>query len=463
MWSCPSYPELDPAPPTFDFGGKNAIKLKAEDGHFDLLQLSVGHESPPILQVNKCFGISYENGEDPQTYIQSWAASNEKQSGSPISPGEFRVDLLRLLFLERETEYCYDQGIRYKSPISTRLCDWLNQNYSVPPVFLGHLARGILGGTGHTGNALFRRFDSDGKLVGIEGFYCRLDVWFHHDLKTRASTYVIVDCPRPIRDRISSIATGNNPEKLLQPLLFDVLLADGVNWSLADRVDKCRDTLVGYEIHGKNPDSSSDIHTLHTLCRRWHVLSGNLSNLEERLQYLLKLQSEYYSASKVLHESLSRCISESGCGIEDSVIFLLSRTRAWRRWAENYNERTKIQINLVFNLSTQADNKINLEIARLTGSIAVDTQKDSSSMITMAAVTMFFLPGTFVSALFSMVFFNVDFNGPIGKEVFSVSNRLWYFAAVTVPLTLTVFAVWLAWRSLRIAKKDIFKGSSILQ
>lgn len=64
-------------------------------------------------------------------------------------------------------------------------------------------------------------------------------------------------------------------------------------------------------------------------------------------------------------------------------------------------------------------------------------------MITIAAVTMFFLPGTFVSAILSTTFFDYDDEGlKVGRS--------WYILpAVTVPLTVTVFAIWLGWQYVR--------------
>ncbi len=75
----------------------------------------------------------------------------------------------------------------------------------------------------------------------------------------------------------------------------------------------------------------------------------------------------------------------------------MSRARFWRRWVSNYATRTNIRVNLFFNLANQGDSRINIEIARTSKAIAAETKRDSSSMITIAAVTMFFLPGTFVS------------------------------------------------------------------
>ena len=66
----------------------------------------------------------------------------------------------------------------------------------------------------------------------------------------------------------------------------------------------------------------------------------------------------------------------------------MSRNLVWKRWVENYTERTKIRINLFFNLASQSDSRTNLEIAKLTSDIAIDTQKDSSSMITYSSFFM---------------------------------------------------------------------------
>src|SRR5437667_9337426 len=53
-----------------------------------------------------------------------------------------------------------------------------------------------------------------------------------------------------------------------------------------------------------------------------------------------------------------------------------------------------------------------------------------------------------------MVFFDFSI-GETGREVFRVSGRLWLFLAVTVPLTLLVFAVWIIWQRWRARRKEI--------
>lgn len=100
----------------------------------------------------------------------------------------------------------------------------------------------------------------------------------------------------------------------------------------------------------------------------------------------------------------------------------------------------------LFQLSNQRDSKTNIEIADATADVALLTQRDSASMITIAAVTMLFLPGTFISAILSTTFFDY------GDEGLRISKRWWILPASTIPLTVVVFAIWLGWRYLRLKR-----------
>jgi hypothetical protein len=64
-------------------------------------------------------------------------------------------------------------------------------------------------------------------------------------------------------------------------------------------------------------------------------------------------------------------------------------------------------------------------------------------------MTMLFLPGTFISALFSMVFFTFkDSDSPM-----EVSPWIWIYFAITIPLTGVVFGFYLYWRRKRTVKR----------
>lgn len=62
-------------------------------------------------------------------------------------------------------------------------------------------------------------------------------------------------------------------------------------------------------------------------------------------------------------------------------------------------------------------------------------------MKTLAAVTVAFLPGTFVASFFAMPLF--EWNA-VGKSMV-VSKRFWVYWAVTVPLTFLTLVIWVLW------------------
>ncbi|GME35504.1 hypothetical protein GTA08_BOTSDO06675 [Neofusicoccum parvum] len=92
-------------------------------------------------------------------------------------------------------------------------------------------------------------------------------------------------------------------------------------------------------------------------------------------------------------------------------------------------DRLQNEINLAFNLVAQRDG----QLARI----------DNITMKTIAAVTLAFLPGTFIASLFGMNFF--DFSADGDGQTWAVSEKLWLYWAVTLPLTFLTLGSWWAW------------------
>lgn len=91
---------------------------------------------------------------------------------------------------------------------------------------------------------------------------------------------------------------------------------------------------------------------------------------------------------------------------------------------------------------SRIDNLLNVKLARVTAQMAEETRQDSAAMKTIATMTLVFLPGTAVASFFSM---NGMFNwSPTGGENIA-SPYLYVFFAVTVPLTVLVYLLWLWW------------------
>ncbi|KAK7431733.1 hypothetical protein QQZ08_001670 [Neonectria magnoliae] len=103
-------------------------------------------------------------------------------------------------------------------------------------------------------------------------------------------------------------------------------------------------------------------------------------------------------------------------------------------------KRVQIQIEALVNLIGQHDSINNTDIA-------LSSHRDASSMKTLAVVTMFFLPGSFIAALFSTPCFdwdsvNMSDESSIGVASTPQFNLYW---AITIPMTVVTFLLYFAW------------------
>jgi hypothetical protein len=130
---------------------------------------------------------------------------------------------------------------------------------------------------------------------------------------------------------------------------------------------------------------------------------------------------------------------------------------------EFYHRRAEANRQTVYSLIAQKDNGISLQIARAgmrqstsMKRIAEVNTRDSAAMVIISIVTVIFLPGTFVSSLFSTTIF--DFQAPGGG---SATNDKWHgiYWAITAPLTLFILALGLVfWLIRRNYDKDRVLG-----
>ncbi|KAF2719093.1 hypothetical protein K431DRAFT_287120 [Polychaeton citri CBS 116435] len=101
--------------------------------------------------------------------------------------------------------------------------------------------------------------------------------------------------------------------------------------------------------------------------------------------------------------------------------------------------RLQNEINLVFHLNARYDSFI-------AGHVAVAARKDGQTMKAISILGMVFLPGTFVSAVFSMSFFHFTDGTEISPSHWTVSPKFWLYWVVTVPLTLMTLVAWHLWQ-----------------
>jgi len=86
------------------------------------------------------------------------------------------------------------------------------------------------------------------------------------------------------------------------------------------------------------------------------------------------------------------------------------------------------------------------------------SHRNTDMMRTISAITLIYLPGTFVSGLFSSAFF--QFSSETNNWV--VAENFWVYWAIVIPLTITTFLIWAKYHRYEIKQAITFLGAKIL-
>lgn len=191
--------------------------------------------------------------------------------------------------------------------------------------------------------------------------------------------------------------------------------------------------------------SRSDMRKLtmdtHTVLTEIIFLSRVFAFNRDAAAYLLKIGDEISSQLPpqrrvaLLHPS--RELRETAKHMEFS-------STSVQGFSSNLKERVSSQIQVLYSISAQTDN-------RLSARIAVSSGRDSTAMKTLAFITALFLPGTYTATLFSMSMFEWQAspsNSPStssSSSTVSLSNKFWIYWATTIPLTIAVVVGWRLW------------------
>lgn len=129
--------------------------------------------------------------------------------------------------------------------------------------------------------------------------------------------------------------------------------------------------------------------------------------------------------------------------LQETVQHLEFSSTSLQGFSSNLKERVSSQIQVLYSISSQTDN-------RLSARIAVSSGRDSTAMKTLAFITALFLPGTYIATLFSMSMFEWQASSPSDapsttSSSVSISNKFWIYWATTIPLTVAVVVGWRLW------------------
>ncbi|KAL8727233.1 MAG: hypothetical protein Q9166_006197 [cf. Caloplaca sp. 2 TL-2023] len=213
---------------------------------------------------------------------------------------------------------------------------------------------------------------------------------------------------------------------------------------------------TGMGAHVFDESQRAAANELNDLLKDLHVCEGLLAFFERTVQFQVGWIEWLQSQHSVLNQlrfgareisnlpPLHRPAEE---GVASSLGLCASLSRESFEQVRTLRNRIRIQLSVskVANLIAQNDSRTNISIADASRRIAFETRRDSDAMKTIAALTMVFLPATFVATLFGMVFFTVDSDS--GSH-FRVNPLWWIYLVVTIPLTLLTVGVWRGWLSM---------------
>ncbi|KAK5124758.1 hypothetical protein LTR85_001471 [Meristemomyces frigidus] len=135
---------------------------------------------------------------------------------------------------------------------------------------------------------------------------------------------------------------------------------------------------------------------------------------------------------KVLVEQAIDDMSAQLDHVAEHALDLLAR-------ADQIHAEIQANVQTVYSMTASRDNEQNRRAAEASVHLAEVTRRDSADMRVIAAVTLIFLPATFVATLFSTSFFNFAPREP--QKL--VSHWIWLYWTVAITLTALVMAGWL--------------------
>ncbi|ORY71048.1 uncharacterized protein BCR38DRAFT_415789 [Pseudomassariella vexata] len=116
--------------------------------------------------------------------------------------------------------------------------------------------------------------------------------------------------------------------------------------------------------------------------------------------------------------------------------FVTAKLEGLKHYADVSLERLKLQREVMHGIINQRESRLSAAIAMEQHRLAGASRRDSVSMKTLTLMGSIFLPGTFLSSIFSMTFF--DFGNDGRRRI----PHLWIYFVIAVPLTALIVGAW---------------------
>ncbi|KAL1648718.1 hypothetical protein SLS58_001893 [Diplodia intermedia] len=272
-------------------------------------------------------------------------------------------------------------------------------------------------------------------------------VYMTHYASTQSTTYLVVCSEKQprneiVKERLHDMFTYKRAKSkalggFVDPFMLHLTIIHEAfveaKAIITDMRYKLYDQLDRVDQYCMKNTGSREKNELEDLTIRLHTVSQDTDSMSasaDMAGMILRRISE-------AHHRYAGCVQEkdkedSLMKTTDAIKYLSTSVESQLRWLASYKSRKDIAMNLVFNLVTQQDASTSTAIAR-------ETEADGKSMKIIAALTMLFLPGTFLSSVFGMS--SLD------------HARWWLYLAITLPMTLLVIGAWWLWLTFGEQKK----------
>ncbi|KAI3321415.1 hypothetical protein HD806DRAFT_502519 [Xylariaceae sp. AK1471] len=239
---------------------------------------------------------------------------------------------------------------------------------------------------------------------------------------TNQTTVLAFDTPEIIAPRFLELLATPDLNCLQDPFWFYTCLLselarlqESAVWAIRNRVRAVE------KVISPRGRPEPDYRHLHDIARHAIHVSETLDVAVQTIQRMV-----------VRHEDLMRSTiyGDASQEVHSQLQFFQSFISSLRCRSNSNEKRMSNEIQLAFNIVAQHDASTSVKIG-------LATQSDSVTMKSIAFVTLTFLPPTFVSAIFSMSFF--DYSVELG---WVISNKFWVYWAFAVPTTVLTAIVW---------------------
>ncbi|KAI1372191.1 hypothetical protein F4677DRAFT_433265 [Hypoxylon crocopeplum] len=193
---------------------------------------------------------------------------------------------------------------------------------------------------------------------------------------------------------------------------------------------------TGYSTHSSSIEERLGVESLTVSIKEVGEVLNHVANQERHYRLVDSILE--FVIDNALTDPQGRFIvqDESTRQLVAAIPPLRRRMHASQEYLQYLKGRAERLSTVLFALLTHEDSATHAELADASRRIASASQRDSSSMRTVAIMTMAFLPATFFAALFSVP--SLDWHS--SENV--VQPNFWVYWAFTLPATALVFALW---------------------